>query len=151
MERVKEKSEMKYLRSILIVAAMLAFLFLSSGAFAGTVKVIANPSVSVNTVSPEDLQSVFLLDIDSLGGSRVEPVLAKAGAAHEAFLKTYLGKDDPALHAFYRGLMFSGKASMPKFLETDADVVAYVARTRGAVGYVGNGVSTPGVKVLSVK
>jgi hypothetical protein len=148
MEQVKEKSEMKYLRSIMIVAA---FLFLSSRAFAGTVKVIANPSVSANAVSSEDLQSVFLLDIDSLGGSHVEPVLAKGGAAHEAFLKAYLGKDDPALHAFYRGLMFSGKASMPKFLETDADVVAYVARTRGAIGYVSNAAGTPGVKVLSIK
>jgi hypothetical protein len=140
---------MKLGRWLLVVAAIIVWL--APVAQASAVKVIANPSVSVNTVSSGDLQSVFLLDIDSLGGSHVEPVLAKGGAAHEAFLRAYLGKDDPALHAFYRGLMFSGKASMPKFLETDADVVAYVARTRGAIGYVSNGAGTPGVKVLSVK
>ncbi|HWG16431.1 MAG TPA: hypothetical protein VN678_01125 [Acidobacteriaceae bacterium] len=140
---------MRFGRGLFAIAMVLAFVPVRS--FAGVVKIIANPSVSVSSVSSGDIQSVFLLDLDSLGGSHVEPVLVKGGTAHEAFLKAYLGKDDPALHAFYRGLMFSGRASMPKFLETDADVVAYVARTRGAIGYVGNGVSTPGVKVLSVK
>jgi len=140
---------MKNLRYILMIVAVLAFA--STGSFAGTLKVIANPTVSANAVSSGDLQSVFLLDKDSLGGSHVEPVLARGGPAHDAFLKEYIGKDDPALHAYYRSLVFTCKGLMPKFFDTDAEVVAYVARTKGAVGYVSNGASTAGVKVLSVK
>jgi len=140
---------MKNLRPILIVLIVLAFA--SSRAVAGAVKVIANPSVSVSAVSSGDLQSVFLLDSDSLGGSHVEPVLVKGGPTHEAFLKEYLGKNDSALQAFYRSLVFTGKASMPKFLDSDAAVVAYVAKTKGAIGYVSDEASTAGVKVLSIK
>jgi len=66
-------------------------------------------------------------------------------------LKAYLGKNDSSLQAFYRGLVFTGKGSMPKALNSDAEVVAYVAKTRGAVGYVSGGASTEGVKVLAVK
>jgi hypothetical protein len=130
--------------------AALAFVA-SSPIFAADVKVIANNSVSTSSVSSGDLQAVFLLDKDSIGGSHVEPVLAKGGAAHEAFLKTYLGKNDSALQAFYRSLVFTGKASMPKSVANDAEVVSYVAKTKGAVGYVSSGASTEGVKTLEVK
>ena len=119
----------------------------SSPIFAADVKVIANPSVSATSVSSGDIQSVFLLDKDS----HVQPVLVKGGAAHEAFLKEYLGKNDSALQAFYRSLVFTGKASMPKSVANDAEVVAYVAKTKGAVGYVSAAASTEGVKTLEVK
>jgi ABC-type phosphate transport system substrate-binding protein len=81
----------------------------------------------------------------------VEPVLEKGGATHEAFVKEYLGKTDAALQTYYRSLVFTGKASMPKTLGADAEVVAYVAKTKGAIGYVGAGASTAGVKTLVVK
>ncbi|MGO9436718.1 MAG: hypothetical protein ACLPH3_02725 [Terracidiphilus sp.] len=140
---------MKY-KSFLLAAAC-SLLIAPLCALAADVKVIANNSVSANAVSSGDIQAVFLLDKDSLGGSHVEPVLAKGGPAHEAFLKTYLGKNDSALQAFYRSLVFTGKASMPKSVANDAEVVSYVAKTRGAIGYVSSGTAADGVKTLEVK
>jgi len=140
---------MKHLRIIVAIAAVAPCG--SWQAQAGGVKAIANTSVPASTISAGEVKDVFLLDKDSLGGSHVEPVLAKGGPAHEAFLKEYLGKSDGALQAFYRSLVFTGKASMPKTLGTDAEVVAYVAKTKGAVGYVSGDASTPGVKTLDVK
>jgi hypothetical protein len=114
--------------------------------------VIANPSVGVTTVSSDELKGVFLITKTSLSdGSRVEPVLEKGGPVHEAFVKEYIGKTDAALHTYYRSLLFTGKASMPKILGADAEVVAYVAKTKGAIGYVSAGTSTTGVKTLVVK
>ena len=66
-------------------------------------------------------------------------------------MREYLGKSDAALQAFYRSLVFTGKASMPKTLGSDAEVLAYVAKTKGAVGYVSSDASTAGVKTLEVK
>jgi hypothetical protein len=40
---------------------------------------------------------------------------------------------------------------MPKILGADADVIAYVGKTKGAVGYVAAGATTDGVKMLQVK
>lgn len=140
---------MKHLRFILTTAAIV--LLASWQAHAADLKVIANPSVAASSVSAGDVKDVFLLDKDSLGGSHVEPVLEKGGPTHEAFLKVYLGKNDAALQAFYRSLVFTGKGSMPKTLASDADVVAYVAKTKGAIGYVSAGASTDGVKTLQVK
>jgi ABC-type phosphate transport system substrate-binding protein len=141
---------MRYIR-ILCVAA-LSVCATTSAARAADLKVIANPSVGASSVSADELKNVFLITKTSLSdGSHVEPVLEKGGPTHEAFIKEYLGKSDAALQTYYRSLVFTGKASMPKTLGADAEVVAYVAKTKGAVGYVGAGTSTAGVKTLEVK
>lgn len=121
-------------------------------AYAGDIKVIANASVGAAEISSDELKRVFLGTKTSLGdGSRVEPVLEKGGAAHSTFLKEYLGKTDDALTTYYRSLVFTGKGSMPKVLSSDAEVAAYVAKTKGAIGYVSAGASAPGTKTLEVK
>jgi len=136
---------------------VLAGLCLSLGAapratdVSGDVKVIANPSVDASEISTEDLKAVFLAVKTTIASSRVEPVLAKSGRAHEVFLKGYLGKSDATLITYFRGLVFTGKASMPKVCDSDAEIVAYVAKTRGAVGYIGAGVAAQGTKTLAIK
>ena len=124
----------------------------SSGARAASLKVIANPSVGASSVSADELKGVFLATKTSLSdGTHVEPVLEKGGATHESFVKEYLGKTDAALQTYYRSLVFTGKGSMPKTVTDDAEVVEYVAKTKGAIGYVAAGASTAGVKTLEVK
>ena len=133
---------------LLAAAACLA----GQAARAADLKVIANSSVGASAISADELKGVFLATKTSLSdGSHVEPVLEKGGPTHEAFVKEYLGKTDAALQTYYRSLVFTGKASMPKTLGADAEVVAYVAKTKGAIGYVGAGASTAGVKTLEVK
>lgn len=141
---------MRY-QNYLLAAAVAGFLTLAS-AIAGDLKVIANSSVGTSSVSADELKGVFLSTKTSLSeGSHVEPVLLKDGATHEAFLKGYVGKTDAAFETYYRSLVFTGKASMPKALATDAEMVAYVAKTKGAIGYVSPAATTAGVKTLEVK
>jgi ABC-type phosphate transport system substrate-binding protein len=114
--------------------------------------VIANPSVKSADVSKSDLRDVFTGAASSLkDGSHVTPVLLKAGAVHEEFLSAYVGKNDTAFRAGWRSLVFSGQASMPKSLDSDAAVVEYVAHNPGAIGYIGKSAPHEGVKVLSVR
>jgi len=137
-------------RTILSLMACLCLFAAAAGA--ADVKVIANPGVGASSISADELRSVFLATKTSLSdGSHVEPVLEKGGPAHDAFLKEYIGKTDAALETYYRSLVFTGKASMPKTLASDAEVVAYVAKTKGAIGYVSGGTATAGVKTLDVK
>ena len=140
---------MKNSKYILMIAAVLGSV---TAALAGDVKMIANSSVGVSAVSADEIKAVFLATKSSLSdGSHVEPVLEKDGPAHEAFLKEFVGKTDAAFETYYRSLVFTGKASMPKTTASDADMVAYVARTKGAIGYVSASAVTAGVKTLEVK
>ena len=117
-----------------------------------TLKLIANESVAATAISIDEVKEVFLLTSPSFGSSgRVTPVLEKGGPAHEAFLKEYLRKTDDGLLTYYRSLLFTGKATMPKMFNTDAEVVEYVSKTKGAVGYVSAAADSTGAKTLKVK
>jgi hypothetical protein len=90
------------------------------------IKVIANPSVRGDKVSLRELKSVYLGKISSLtDGTHIEPVLAKRGLAHEDFLRQCLDQSNDQLQLYYRSLIFSGKGSMPKEVNSDAEMVAW--------------------------
>ena len=136
---------------MLLIAAGL-MIFVPVNALAGDVKVIANPSVKADTISAADLQRIFLEQKISLAdGTHVEPVLEKDGPVHKAFLKEYLGRSEDDLQAYYSTLVFTGRGFTPKTLGSDTEVVAYVARTRGAIGYVSDAANTEGVKTLAIE
>jgi len=140
---------MKTNRVLPLVIAMM--LFSTVNVLAGDVKVIANRSVAVDSLNAAELREVFLQDRKSLSdGSRVEPVLAKDGAVHEIFLRRYLGKSEDALRNYYRTMVFTGTGAMPKSFASDREIVAYVAKTRGAIGYVGMDTPVEGVKILII-
>jgi TonB family protein len=140
---------MKRLRILLVAAGLTVFGSVDS--VAGDVKVIANSSVKADTISAADLKRVFLEEKNSLDdGAHVEPVLEKNGPVHEAFLQEYLGMSEDDLQAYYQTLLFTGRGFMPRVFGSDADVVAHVARTRGAIGYVSSAASVEGVKTLAI-
>jgi TonB family protein len=139
---------MKHLRTFFAVAGWT--ILLGTTAVAGDVKVIANPSVKAESISARELKSLYLEEKSSLNGTHVEPVIEKRGPAHEAFLRDYLGQTDDELQKYYEALVFTGRGSMPKTVSSDAEVVAYVAKTRGAIGYVGSGANVEGVRTLAI-
>jgi hypothetical protein len=119
---------------------------------AADIQVIANPSVKSASVSVDELKNVFLGNTSSLAdGSKVEPVLAESGAAHDEFLKDVVGKSAPALKNHLKTLVFTGKGSMPKSFASEADIVKYVAKTPGAIGYVSGAADASGVKKVALK
>ena len=138
----------KLLYALLLVASASIFVVQAKA----QVIVIANPSVKTSEVSKNDLKDVFTGASTALpGGGNVVPILLKGGTVHEEFLQAYIGKNDTAYRAGWRSLIFSGQASMPKSVDGDAAVVAFVASNAGAIGYIGKASPHEGVKVLQIK
>jgi hypothetical protein len=143
---------MRFTPSWFSVALLGLWSVLTAVALGADLRVIANPSVKVSVVSSEDLRGVFLTTRTALpDGSHVAPVFLKSGVVHETFVRQYVGKSNSALETYYRSLVFTGKALMPKSLGSEEQVVEYVAKTKGAVGYVSAGAPISGVKVLDVR
>jgi len=125
---------------------------LTLAAFGADVRVIANPNVRASTLSTDELKSIFLETKTSLSdGSHVEPVVLRSGDVHHAFVSQFLGKTDAALETYYRTLVFTGRGLMPKALASDDEMVRYVAKTKGAVGYVSATAPVTGVKIVAIK
>jgi ABC-type phosphate transport system substrate-binding protein len=137
------------MKPFLLLAALVAAL--AAPAVTSEVQVIANPGITVAALTSDDLKDIFLGAKTAVGGAAVEPVFEQTGAAHEAFLKTYLGKSDVALRNHFKTLVFTGKGAQPKAFASDAEVLKYVASTKGAIGYVKASADTAGAKKILVK
>jgi len=148
-----ERKVMKKRRlSILIFGVALGCTALQAPGHAQNVVVIVNSGVRETAASRDDIRAIFTGDKSSLGdGSRVTPVTLKGGPAHEAFLKTYVGKGDAAFRTGWRNLVFTGQGSMPKMFDSEAALVDYVAATPGAIGYVSKATDVGKAKTLAVR
>jgi hypothetical protein len=138
-------------RGALLVALCVVCLSWTATVMAGEVVLVANGGVGADSVSAEEVKQLFLGRTTKLGGSRVAPVCLKSGATHEAFLREYIGRTEAAYRNHLKKQVFTGKGSMPKTFSSEAELVAYVAETAGAIGYVGNNASREGVKTLTVQ
>ncbi len=140
-------------RRFLIFAVVAAgWLGMAASDRAAELKLIANPSVKASAISSEEVRSVFLAIRSALAdGSHVAPVLQRSGAVHETFATKYIGKSEAALETYYRSLVFAGRALMPPTFASDAEVLRYVAHTKGAIGYVSADAPVSGVKTLDIQ
>lgn len=132
----------------LVVCAFAALLF--AGQTHAQVVVIANANVSVDSISKKDLRAIFTGTSTNLGGARVRPVLLKDGAVHTEFLSSMLNEGPVAFIVVWRSQVMSGQSTMPKSFESEAALAEYVAKTPGAIGYVGKAASHADAKVLTV-
>jgi ABC-type phosphate transport system substrate-binding protein len=137
------------MKSLILLAAIVVSVAGTSAAV--DVQVIANPSVAVAELTADALKDIFLGARTSIGGGAVEPVFEQSGAAHERFLKSYLGKSDSALRTYFKTLVFTGKGVQPKAFASDAEVVKYIATTKGAIGYVSASADTGGARKIQVR
>jgi hypothetical protein len=115
-------------------------------------RVIVHPDVSASHVPREVLSSIFLKEQDRWeDGQTVAPVdQSLRSTVRAAFSKEVLEEPVVAVEALWRTRIGQG-VTPPRVKGSDDEVIAYVAQTKGAVGYVSADLSLPPtVKILSV-
>ena len=110
----------------------------------------ANPTASL---AKEKLAAYFLKkETRWSDGTKVAVVDRAPGAAvRAAFSKSVLGKDVAAVKSYWQRLLFSGKETPPAELDSDREVMEFVAKSPGGIGYVSPGTDLgSGVKALRI-
>lgn len=116
-------------------------------------RVIVHPHTSTGSVDRAFLAEVFLKKVSRWSnGEVIMPVdLAGDSSVRRKFSEDVLKRSPAAVRSYWQQLIFSGRNIPPPELDTDQAVIAYVAKHRGAIGYVSGGCSVDAVKVLSVR
>lgn len=144
----KQKLSLMLIRLILIMAIPL----FCSQATAGSVKVIANPSTPVETVDDALVKNIFLGKKKTWpNGDHAQFVVLESGDTHKSFLNAYVKKSNSQFKNYWKKQVFTGKGKNPKSFASEGDIVAYVTKTPGTIGYVSAGTDIAGAKVLSEK
>lgn len=125
---------MRSLKSILSVCALT---MAAAGANAEVV-VIVNPKNPAASLSAEQVAALYLGNSSTFpeGGAATLADQPEAAAVRGAFYEKATGRSAAQAKATWARLTFTGKATPPKELKSDADVKAFVASDPKAIGYV---------------
>lgn len=113
--------------------------------------VIVNGASPVADLSEDDLKDYYLGKKASWpDGSKVVVVVLKDGPSHDKLMGK-LGKSGSQFTTGWKKLVFTGKGAMPEQVGSEDELVAFVAKTPGAIGYADAGKVKDGVKAVPVK
>jgi ABC-type phosphate transport system substrate-binding protein len=137
----------------LTVAVSWATLFAHAGPPVPVYQVVVHPNNPTSTVDRGLLEDAFLKKITTWPtGELIRPVdLAPGSPVRRKFTEDVLKRSVEAVRGYWQQRIFSGRDVPPPELDTDDDVVRYVLKYEGGVGYVSGGAALNGSKVLSVR
>ncbi len=133
---------------------MILFFFIlvfTSSAIAETT-VIVNGSLPVNELSEYDLKQIFIgKKRNWKNGDLIVPVTLTSGNTHKSFLNRFLKKSESQFKTYWKKMVFTGKAQALKEFDSEKDLVAFVASTKGAVGYIDSATPHEGMKKINIR
>ena len=141
----------------LLAAALLGLALAPAGAGAAPrpasepapFKLVVHPDVPVQALSRAQAAAYFLKRATRFGDVPARPVDQPVKSdVRLAFSDAVLRRTPDAVAAYWEGRVFAGRDTPPVQKASDAEVVAYVAATEGAIGYVAVDAPTRGVRVV---
>ena len=115
-------------------------------------RVIVHPKNTVARVERTFLADAFFKNITRWpDGTLIRPVdLQPREPARGAFSQGVLERSVRAVKAYWHQRIFAGRGVPPPELAHDADVMAFVLRHEGAIGYVSSGFDAAGARTVAV-
>lgn len=118
----------------------------------GEIFIVANKSVSAETLSAIDIQKIFLGNKTKLKDkTKISFVLQKPGETHKEFLKTYIKRSTAQFKNYWRQMVFSGKGRTPKSFATEEELIKFLSETKSTISYVSKAPSNENVKIIHIK
>jgi ABC-type phosphate transport system substrate-binding protein len=115
-------------------------------------RVIVHPQVKGSQIQRATLSSIFLKQAPRWGdGSPVQPVdQSMRSRIRQSFVADVMQQPMVELQVFWSHKMATG-VTPPPVKQTDEDVIAFVATTPGAIGYVSSATPLPeGVRPIAI-
>ncbi|MFC4310469.1 hypothetical protein ACFPN2_15360 [Steroidobacter flavus] len=130
---------------------VLAALALGAGAANAEVVVIVNPKNAAASLSAEQISALYLGNSTTFpdGSTAALADQPEAAGIRGDFYQKATGRSSAQAKATWARLTFTGKATPPKELKSDADVKAWVASDPKAIGYIDSSAVDGSVKAVA--
>ena len=116
-------------------------------------QIIVNPTNPVTSVERRFLLDAFLKKVTRWPHDElIRPAdLDAASPVRRRFSEQVLKRSVAAVKSYWQQLVFSGRDVPPPELDSDWQMVRYVLKYPGAIGYISPGANLDGVKILTVR
>jgi ABC-type phosphate transport system substrate-binding protein len=119
----------------------------------GGFRIIVHPSNPVSSVDRRFLADAFMKKVTRWprNDELIRPVdLEPDAPARARFTETVFNRSVAALKNYWQQQVFAGREVPPPELEGDSEVVKYVSKHPGAIGYVSPGAALDNVRAIEV-
>ena len=140
-------------QALLLGLVLACLLPITAGAQEGY-RVITHPDVGADTLTRTQIADLFLKKKKEWGQDLpARPVVLKVHAVEDAFCNDVIGRSSIAVKKYWQRQIFTGRGTPPEEMKQEADLVAFVARTPGAIGFVSPNaeIDTNRVQVVTVR
>jgi ABC-type phosphate transport system substrate-binding protein len=138
---------------LVLVSALQAAVGTRAASGADGFRVIVNPDNPVSAIDRRFLADVYLKRATRWPSDEaIRPVdLGPGSSVRRAFCDDVLKRSVSAMKSYWQQMVFSGRGVPPPELDNDGEVVRFVLKNRGAVGYVSGGTDVAGAKTVFVR
>ena len=132
-----------------IASALVSLSLLVSATASSGVAVIVHPG-NGNTMAADDVARIFLGKKKSFpDGSEAIPIDQNEGSAtRSSFVSTVLKKNGQQIKAYWAQMLFTGKGTPPKAVNSASDVKKLVSENPNLIGYIDSSEVDDSVKVV---
>ncbi|MDZ7924413.1 MAG: hypothetical protein U5M23_10175 [Marinagarivorans sp.] len=97
--------------------------------------VIANASLKIPALNQEQAQQLFLNKSTDYSQQKIV-VLSNESGTNALFYKQVVKMSASKFRSYWSTQVFTGKGSAPIYLNSDSEVLDFVAKNKGAIGFV---------------
>lgn len=138
-------------RTALFITTLFCLAWLPATATAATFKVVVHESNPIDKMTPAELADYLLKNKTRWSNGRaVTPVdQSEKNPVRELVSKSVLRKEVSWVKSYWQRMIFSGRATPPAELASDAEVISFVSANQEAIGYVSEAAAIKGaVKIV---
>ena len=131
---------------------LLLWVLLSWGIFPvfPDVLIITNRGTEISSLKKKEIKDIFTGKRTRWNGSgKIIIATLKNSGVHEEFLRQFVKKTPSQFRNFWRRKVFTGEGKIPKVFTSEANLIDFVARTKGAVAYISSPTRKP-VKIIEI-
>ena len=95
--------------------------------------------LSSTSFKKKDIKDIYTGKITRWGdGSKIVLTIRDRTKLNRQFLRDCVKKTPSQFRNFWRRKVFTGEGQSPKSFKTEKDLIAFIAKTKGAIGYISN-------------
>lgn len=115
------------------------------------VLIVTNPGTEVSSLKKKEIRDIFTGKKTrwNADGKIIIAILESPGV-HKEFLWEFVRKTPSQFRNYWRRKVFTGEGKLPKSFRSEAELIDFVAGTKGAVGYISSPTKKPVKKPVKV-
>ena len=137
-------------KSLLLISVVLLLISVHFG-IASDLSIVVNKNVPETTINIPTLQKIFLGKKTTwMNDSKIVPVMMSKGETRDSFLTT-IGQSNNDFNQYWMKKIFAGEGTPPGTFNTEAELIDYVGKNPGSIGYISIATTNENVKVVKLE